>query len=432
MPEIAYKSIDVIKSDQLERLQRQLKFVAANSKFYQVHFKKHQINIDHIKSLDDLNFIPTVGKKELQGHYKDFWCVAPSQIIDYTNTSGTEGKPVTIPLSNIDLDRLAYNEMLSLACTGGDKNEIYQLTTTIDRRFMAGLAYALGARKLGAGMVRTGPGIPQLQWQTIEELNTTALIVVPSFLVKLIDYAIDNGIDYKNSSIKKAICIGEPIRNSDFTLNALGSRIKEAWDIELYSTYASSEMATAFTECDIGHGGHVLTDLIVAEILDEKGNKVPEGVSGELTITTLGVEGFPLVRFRTGDICAMHLEPCACGRKTPRLGPVIGRKHQMIKYKGTTCYPSTIFDVMDRIPEISHYQIELTLDHLGNDEVLIRYATNSNLELGSLVNQLKAGIRFTPKLEALSIDMIMPLIFQEAKRKPVKLVDTRANSLRSS
>ncbi|HNP19733.1 MAG TPA: AMP-binding protein [Fulvivirga sp.] len=429
MPDIAYKSIDIIQSDQLERLQRQLKFVTAHSKFYQAHFKKHQVDIDQIKSLEELNLIPTIGKKELQAHYKDFWCVAPSQIRDYTNTSGTEGKPVTIPLSNTDLDRLAYNEMLSLACTGGDENEIYQLTTTIDRRFMAGLAYTLGARELGAGMVRTGPGIPQLQWQTIDELNTTALIVVPSFLVKLIDYAINNGIDYKNSSVKKAICIGEPIRNSDFSLNALGSRIKEAWDIELYSTYASSEMATAFTECSIGKGGHVLTDLIVVEILDEKGNKVPEGVAGELTITTLGVEGFPLVRFRTGDICAVHKEPCACGRTTPRLGPVIGRKHQMIKCKGTTCYPSAIYDVMDRIPEISHYQIELSLDNLGNDEVLIRYATNSPLEMGSLVNQLKAGIRFTPKLEALSVEMIMPMIFQEAKRKPVKMVDKRANSL---
>jgi phenylacetate-CoA ligase len=429
MPDIAIKSIDIIRKDQLERLKSQLQYIAKNSKFYQQHFKKHNIDINNIQSIEDLGQIPPVGKVELQAHIHDFWCASQAQIVDYTNTSGTEGKPVTIPLTNGDLDRLAYNEMLSLTCTGGDENEIYQLTTTIDKRFMAGLAYVLGVRMLGAGMVRTGPGLPQMQWQNIQELHTTALIIVPSFLVKLIDYAKENGIDYKNSSVKKAICVGEAIRNSDYSLNALGRRIRNDWDIELFSTYASSEMATAFTECHAHNGGHMLTELIVAEILDDEGNKMPDGKHGELTITTLGVEGFPLVRFRTGDICAMHNDPCSCSRNTPRLGPVIGRKHQMIKCKGTTCYPPAIFDVLDHIFEITHYQIEITSNALEGDEVLIRYACRSNLSLDSLVRQLKTQLRFTPGLQLLTTEEIMPMIHTPTSRKPIKLIDSRAKTV---
>lgn len=416
---------DWIEKNQFKKLKQQLTYVYEHSAFYKAHFDANHFKVADCHSMSDLRKLPPVSKKELQRHHKAFWCVSPNQIRDYTNTSGTEGKPITIPLTEGDLQRLAYNEKESLALAGGHEDEVYQLTTTIDRRFMAGLAYVLGARELGAGMVRTGPGLPELQWQTIQELGTTALIVVPSFLLKMLDYAETEGIDYKTTAVKKAICIGESIRTRDLSLNALGKRIKERWDIELYSTYASSEMATAFTECSAGKGGHLLPELVVAEILDDQGNPVPEGVPGELAITNLGVEGFPLVRFRTGDICAMYYDKCECGRESPRLGPVLGRKHQMIKQKGTTCYPPSIFDVLDHIPQINHYQVEINNDEYGNDEVLIRYSLKEELSPKVLTNHFKAGIRFTPALEELDDKMLKSMIYQPTSRKPVKLVDKR-------
>ncbi len=109
--------------------------------------------------------------------------------------------------------------------------------------------------------------------------------------------------------------------------------------MKLYSTYASTEMAASFTECSYGAGGHHHPELLIVEFLDGNDNPVPKGEAGELTITTLGVEGMPLLRFKTGDICHGHYETCKCGRKTMRVGPVIGRRNQMIKYKGTTLYP---------------------------------------------------------------------------------------------
>jgi phenylacetate-CoA ligase len=244
----------------------------------------------------------------------------------------------------------------------------------------------------------------------------------------MIDYAEAEDIPYKNSSVKKAICIGEPVKNPDFSLNALGQRIKDRWDIDLYSTYASTEMATAFTECEAGQGGHLHPELIIAEILDDEGRQVANDQPGELTITTLGIEGLPLLRFRTGDICVMHTEVCTCGRSTPRLSPILGRKHQVIKYKGTTCYPPALFDVLDNIPSIIHYQIEVFSNEYNNDEVVVKYCATTALDPNDLINHFKTKARFTPKLQPMGEEEIMQLIYPTTSRKPVKFVDRRGSA----
>ena len=111
----------------------------------------------------------------------------------------------------------------------------------------------------------------------------------------------------------------------------------------MLGTYASTEMATSFADCTFGTGGHLLPDLMVVEIVDDAGPPLPPGEPGEVVATPLQVSGMPLVRFRTGDIATLHAAPCPCGRTSPRLGPVIGRKSQMLKVKGTTVYPPAIF-----------------------------------------------------------------------------------------
>src|SRR6185436_6673786 len=121
------------------------------------------------------------------------------------------------------------------------------------------------------------------------------------------------------TSVQKAICIGENIRKTDLTLNILGKKITEAWNIKLYSTYASTEMQTAFTECSEGNGGHYQPELMIVELLDENDQHVKPKEPGEVTITTLDVEGMPLLRYKTGDICTFDDSPCACGRTSLRL-----------------------------------------------------------------------------------------------------------------
>ena len=188
--------------------------------------------------MEDLSCIPFTEKHHLQEYNQDFICVPSQQIVDYITTSGTLSDPVTFAMSDRDLERLAYNEAISFTCADGNKDDIYQLMTTIDKRFMAGLAYFLGIRRMGAGIIRVGNGIPQLQWDTIQRIKPNAIICVPSFILRIVEYAEQNGIDYRNSSIKKAICIGENLRDQDFNLHLFGPKIKEEWNIELNSTYA--------------------------------------------------------------------------------------------------------------------------------------------------------------------------------------------------
>ena len=426
-PEIEYASKAEINNFQIEKLKALLNYLSTNSAFYKRLFKTHQIDITNINSLEDLSVIPTTSKDDLQQYNDDFICVPKNKIIDYVTTSGTLGEPVIFGLTDKDLDRLAYNEAISFACAGVKPDDVIQLMTTIDRRFMAGLAYFLGARKLGAGIIRVGNGIPELQWDSILKFKPTYIIAVPSFLLKLIEFAKNHNIDINTSGIKGAICIGESLREQDFSLNTLSKKIKDNWDIELYSTYASTEMNTAFTECEAQEGGHHHPELIITEILDDNNQPVAEGEAGELTITTLGIEGMPLLRFKTGDIVKEHSQKCKCGRNTNRLGPVIGRKKQMIKYKGTTIYPPAMHNVLNDFSEVETYIIELSHNSIGTDEIRIKIATTTPTEvlLQNIKDHFRAKLRVLPKIEYCDKKEIQVLQFPKMSRKPMMVIDLR-------
>jgi len=427
IPEIEQGTVGEIRAFQEEKLRELIDYVGANSPYYRRVFRNYKISSSDIKSLEDLAKLPVTTKEDLQQFNDDFFCVPKSKIIDFVTTSGTLGEPVTVGLTDKDLDRLAYNEAISFACAGIQTADILQLTTTMDRRFMAGLAYFLGVRKLGAGIIRVGAGIPELQWDSILKFNPTYLIVVPSFLLKLIRYAEANDIDINTSGIKGAICIGEPLRNQDFSLNTLAKKIKAKWDIELYSTYASTEMSTAFTECSEQQGGHQHPELIIVEILDEDNQPVLEGEEGELVITTLGVEAMPLLRFKTGDIVAAHTSNCTCGRNTLRLGPVVGRKKQMIKYKGTTLYPPAMDNLLVDFKEVKGHVIEIYHNDIGTDEILIKIFAPKAADslLPKIRDHFRSKLRVTPSIEVCSREEIQSLQASKLGRKPVGVIDRR-------
>ena len=423
-----YRSAEEIRSFQEARLHEAIDYAYTNSAFYRELFDSCKIRPADIRTIEDLRRLPVTTKQDLQLRNKDFLCVDSSQIVDYVTTSGTLGEPVVFALTENDLDRLGYNELSSFTMAGCSRNDIMQLMTTIDRRFMAGLAYWLGARALGMGVIRVGNGIPELQWNTINSIHPTVCMCVPSFLMKLIAFAEENGIDYRSCSLRKAICIGEALRQPDGNLTTLGSRIHEKWpELELYSTYASPEMQASFTECSCHCGNHVPADLIIVEFLDDEGNPVAEGESGEVTITTLGVEGMPLVRFRTGDICIHYDSPCACGRNSTRLSSVIGRKGQMIKFKGTTLYPPALFDILDNIPEVKSYVVEVYTNSLGTDQVQIKLASDNHSE--SFVKQIKdifrSKVRVAPDVVFEAPEIIAKMQMPPMSRKVVKFFDLR-------
>lgn len=424
-----YKSPAEIKTFQERMLIETLGYVSEKSAFYKRVFAENSIDIRDIKTLEDLGKLPVTTKQDLQLHGEDFICVDNAEIIDYVTTSGTLGNPVTFALTESDLQRLAYNEASSFTMIGMDRNDIMQLMTTIDRRFMAGLAYFMGARELGSGVVRVGNGIPELQWDTIQRVKPTVCMVVPSFLIKLIEYAEAHGIDYNSCSLRKAICIGEALRNPDGNLTKLGQKISDKWpELELFSTYASTEMQSSFTECNHHCGGHVPTDLIIVELLDEDNRPVSDGEPGEVTITTIGVEGMPLVRFKTGDMCIGYKDECPCGRKSMRLSSVIGRKGQMIKYKGTTLYPPALFDILDNIPKVQNYIVEVFTNSIGTDQIQIKVGSNDHSD--EFVKQIKdvfrSKVRVAPDIVFEPSDLIAKLQMPPMSRKVLKFIDKRS------
>lgn len=419
-----FETPENIKAEQWRLFKKQLKYISTNSPYYKKLFKDQAISIEGIKSLDDLGKLPITSKEELQQFNSDFIAVPEEDIVDFVTTSGTLGSPVNFALNDADLDRLAENEYRSFKMAGLKKSDKVQLTTTLDRRFMAGMAYFLGLRKLGAGIIRTGSGLPQLQWESIERFKPNYLVAVPSFLLKMIQYAEDNNIDYKKSSVKAAVCIGEPLRDQDFNLNALGKKITDIWDIELFSTYASTEMSTAFTECSEHTGNHVLTDLIYTEILDEQGRQVQPGKTGELVVTPLGTETMPLLRFATGDMFSYSAGTCSCGRNTIRLGPVIGRKQQKIKLKGTSLYPQHIIEVLNSYGKIKTFVIEARLDEIKNDRLKVIIPDTFELT-EELMDFFRSRLSVTPEIEKIEVEEITKLKFPKGSRKPQIFRDLR-------
>ena len=189
IPKIETKSKEEIIKFQESQLPNILGYLNSNSNFYRRLFDDNSINVNTIKTLGDLTRIPVTTKNDLQKHNHDFLCVEKDKVIDYITTSGTLGEPVIFAMTNGDLERLAYNEYISFLCADTTKEDIYQLLVTLDKRFMAGMAYFMGLRKLGAGIIRTGPGLQKMQFESIRRFNPTGFVTVPSFIPKLITYA---------------------------------------------------------------------------------------------------------------------------------------------------------------------------------------------------------------------------------------------------
>jgi phenylacetate-CoA ligase len=409
----------------LKSLNEHIQYLKKNSWYYKDQLAWAGPAATVLEELSDIQNFPFTEKDDIASRNEDFLCVPMSDVRDIVTTSGTLGGSVASYLTQKDLNRLGLNEAGSYVLASCTKDDTFQLLTTIDKRFMAGLAYFLGANELGARIIRSGPGALQLQWESIQRFSPTVLVAVPSFIPRLIKYALENGIDPNKTSVKKIVCIGEAVRDVNLQLNYLAQRITEQWNVQLFSTYASTEMATAFTECEAGNGVHLQPELMFVEVLNDDDVQVKNGESGEVVVTPLGVEGTPVLRFRTGDVCHYYNEPCSCGRNTPRLGPVVGRKQQMVKLKGTSLYPNTIIDELNAIPEVANFVLELHSDELGLDEVVVKALLRGENAESKVLDKLSGKLRVKPRLILASNEEINKLKFNENERKPKILIDRR-------
>jgi phenylacetate-CoA ligase len=409
----------------LRSLREHVAYLLEHSPFYREHLKWAPTTARELRSLEDFQGLPFTEKDDLARDNMAFLCVPMSEVRDIVTTSGTLGDPVTVFLTESDLQRLGKNEAGSYRIAGCTGDDTFQLLTTIDKRFMAGLAYFLGVQHLGGRIIRSGPGALQLQWDSIQRYRPTVLIAVPSFIPRLLRHALEHGIDPNSTSVKRILCIGEPVRDAALRPNLLAQRITGEWNVQLFSTYASTEMQTAFTECEAGMGAHLQPELMYVEVIKEDGNHAADGEAGEVVVTPLGVTGMPVLRYRTGDICHWYASPCANGRNTPRLGPVIGRRQQLLKFKGTSLYPNAIIDLLSHMREVSTFVVEVQRDELGLDEVILRLALRGENAEERVREEMTSKLRVSPRIILSDREEIERMRFNENDRKPKLFFDRR-------
>jgi phenylacetate-CoA ligase len=297
------------------------------------------------------------------------------------------------------------------------------VAVAMDRCFMAGLAYWLGLRERGCAVVRTGAAMPMLVLDMIDRVQPTAIVAVPSFLRLVADKARATGFELRNCSVKKAVCIGEPIRDRQLALNGSGRAIEAAWGAQVYSTYGVTELANSLCECEAGVGGHLHAEQLHVEILDDFGQPVADGEVGEVVATTFGVEAMPLIRYRTGDCAALFRAPCGCGRTTPRLGPIVGRKNQKLKFKGTSLFPSTLAAVLDAAEGVETYVIIARKEDELSDaiEVLIHGVAS----VATVREAMQAQAKIAPPIRQAAREEIKALQMPPESRKRRTFVDLR-------
>jgi len=413
-----------IRRNQEKLLRSHIENLMRTSQFYQHHLR--DINLQNI-SIDSLTSLPLTSKTDFEEYNQQFIACDPESIVDIVHSSGTSGSPTYVAYSENDLQRLEYNEVQALKHCGIRKSDTVLLTCTVDRCFIAGLAYFLGCRGIGAASIRNGANTLESHLRIIHDLKPTAIIGVPSFLLKLAKFAEANGLKPQTAGIDKLVCIGEPLRDyshdsGKISTTSLGLKIEEMWGAKAFSTYASTETVTTFCECEAQQGGHLIPELGIVEIIDEKDRILPPGEIGEIVMTPFHTKGMPLLRYRTGDMACIIDEPCICGRKSVRITPIIGRKYQMIKYCGTKFYPPAVYAVLDSLESVKLYQLQVRKDKLS-DHVTLLLSMLDNADLSCVKNALQTALRVNIDIEIQNSKQLAEKVFPDGSRKPVKYVE---------
>lgn len=430
-----FDSIDTLPADAIKKIQGELliktiRHAYEHSPYYKRRFDGLGLLPSHIEGIESIGKLPFTNREDVQNDNWAFLAVTSQDIAEIVSTTGTTGKPAFIALTHNDLERLACNEERNFSYAGVSREDMFHIAATCDNLFIAGAAYYRGLIKLGATVVRVGPQNIIRHIDLIRKLRPTGIVAVPSFMVHLAKRLREHGLEPVELGLKKIILIGDSIRDMDLKTNALGSLIEDEFSKICYSTYGITEAQVAFCECEFRYGLHSHPDLVIAEIIDEDDNILPDGEIGELVLTTLQLEGMPLIRYKTGDITFKISEPCRCGRNSLRLGPILGRKHHKLKVKGVTLYPKTIENSIVGIRDVINYQMEAYTGDDMTDQIILRIGSYNKSKdfLISLNDILKARARVTPVVEIEPPEEIEKRLFEGGSRKPIIFKDRRVKS----
>lgn len=406
-----------------ELLAETVSYAASRSPFY----RERLGGAARVAALSDLAALPTTSRDDLQGRQDDFLAVPREEVAEIVSTTGTTGAPVFLSMTLNDVSRLAETERRGFGWMGIGAGSRVHLAVTIDNLFVAGLAYHEGVHRVGAAAVRVGVQPGRRHLDLLRKLRPEGMVAVPSMMVALARLAREEGIDLKEIAPESILLIGDSIRGADLGPNATGRLIREAWGVDPFSTYGLTEAGGAFHECPARCGLHAHPDILLPEVVDEAGRPLPPGETGELAITTLQVEAMPLLRYRTGDVTFLVPGDCPCGRRGLRVGPILGRKRQRLKVKGTTIYPKAIEDALAGFDGVENFVVEARDGEDGFDRLLVRIGTGRTDApfLDAVGELLFSRARVRPDLVVEAPDAVERMLYEGGRRKPRTFVDLR-------
>ncbi|MBG0776677.1 MAG: phenylacetate--CoA ligase [Desulfovibrionaceae bacterium] len=413
---------------QLERLQSTLYRVSRNVPLYRRRFEEIDFDPENIRSLDDIRRLPFTTKQDLRDNYPyGLFAVPLREIVRLHASSGTTGKATVVGYTTNDVRRWGRLAARVLAAAGLTRDDLLQVAFNYSL-FTGGFGLHYGAEALGASVIPSSGGNDRRQVQIIEDYRTTALACTPSYALHLSDVMDEMGVQKKGLALKWGLFGGEPWSEP------MRREIEERLGVKATDNYGVSEIMGPGVagECLEQNGLHVNEDHFLFEIIDPKTlDPVAEGETGELVVTTLTKEGFPMVRFRTGDLTHLVPGPCACGRTFRRIGRIIGRSDDMLIIKGVNVFPSQVEAVLLDIEGADpHFRIEIEREGRLDKATLFLEAsenlfTDSMREARELIERIKRRLA-----SELSVGFEVVLVgrktLERSHGKTARVVDRRA------
>jgi phenylacetate-CoA ligase len=410
---------------QLSRL-RQAVEQAAQSPFYGRRLQEAGVSAADLHALQDVRRIPFTTKDDLRTHGREMLTLPLAEMVRLHASSGTTGQATVIYYSRADIETWADLVARSMYMTGMRATDVFQNMMGYGL-FTGGLGFHYGAERLGALTIPVGAGNSLRQLQLMQQFGTTALHIIPSYALYLLNNFAQQDLDPRDLPLRLAFLGAEP-HSED-----MRRRIEAAYGLKAFNSYGLSEMngpGVAF-ECPEQNGMHVWEDSFLLEVLDPQTlEPVPPGEPGELVFTNLTRQGMPLLRYRTRDLASFDDSPCPCGRNFRRLSRIMGRTDDMLIIKGVNIFPMQIDKVLMAMPEVgTQYQVELTRQDFS-DQMLVKVEVQQNFFQEDLryLKQLQKRITEALKSELLvtpRVELVEPNTLPRSEGKAQRVIDKR-------
>nr|MBR4281163.1 phenylacetate--CoA ligase [Clostridia bacterium] len=424
-PEIETASREEILALQNERLLKQVQHVWDNVPYYRAKMEEKGVTPADIKSVDDLHKLPFLSKADLRDAYPYGLCGAPlSECVRIHSTSGTTGKRVVAFYTQHDVDLWEDCCARAIVAAGGTKEDVVQVAYGYGL-FTGGAGLHGGSHKVGCLTLPMSSGSTDRQLTFMTDLQATILCCTPSYAQYLAE-------SIEEAGLKDQIKLKAGIFGAEAWSEEMRRDIEKHLGIKAYDIYGLTETSgpgVAY-ECSEQSGMHINEDHFIAEIINpETGEVLPEGEKGELVFTAIDKEAFPLLRYRTRDICVLTRKPCSCGRTHVKMSKPMGRSDDMLIVKGVNVFPSQIETVLIEQGYQANYQIIVDrVNHSDTLEVLVEMApdkfSDSLAEIAeqekNLVGALKAMLGIFAKVRIVS-----PKSITRSEGKAVRIIDKR-------